>query len=293
MFELKHKMRIAICVFGCVTIPKYCLQVLKIQETWGRRCEEKYNIPVFYFVGEERVVGLDFPGTFRFPDRIIYLPNVKNDYLSASYKQNLGIKYILDNHPDVDFVYVCGTDTYLNIDGLANLLAFVDPNEKICIGGHSNGFPNHEFRFDQYLKSKWVDHPIKSIDNDTIDFFYGGAGFVLTKAMLNAIYPFLATMTDDWVENCTQKNKTDSNGTCDVCIAHYVYCLGGKYVKYFYRFYECNYRGIIDISKRYGYPRYCVCCQKHIQPHNIISCHNMSLEDFDNFTKLLNDLRTT
>ena len=338
-------MHIAICVFGCITVPQYCLQISKIQETWGRRCEEQYQIPVYFFLGEEKVIGLDYPGTFRYPHRLIYMPGILNDYLSASYKQNLGIKYIMDNNPDIDFVYVCGTDTYLNIDALVKFLAFFDSTQRLCIGGHSNYFPHHEFKFDQYLKEKFQDHPIRpdagatkggqvcvatgrerketcpfgsdlsepdsvrngddagrdgtcsvssriqSIDGDNIEFFYGGAGFVLTKAMLSELYPFLETMTDDWIANCKVKNKNDSYGTCDVCIAYYIHCLGGKYAKFYYRFFECNYRGIIDVSKRFGYPRYCICCEKFIKPHDIISCHNMSLEDSDKFTRILHEIR--
>ena len=282
--------KIAICVFGCVTIPKYCLQLLKIQETWAKRAEEIHNIPVYYFLGEEQIVGLDHSEVFQFPSRVIYLPGIKNDYLSASYKQNLGIKYILDHHPDIDFVFVCGTDTYLNIDSLLNFLSFMNPQEKLYIGGHYDNFDNTPSQFDTYLSTMYNQENIptfKPLENPVLRFFLGGAGFVLSRGMMDSLHPFLETMTDIWLANCNQTNTTQFDPACDVCISFYIHCLGGKIIQYFHRFYECNHIGIINISKLFGYNRIYHCCHDHIHCSNIISCHNMSLDDFDNFTTIL------
>ena len=134
-------MKVAVCVFGCITMPKYCLQVLKIQETWGKRAEETHGVPVYYFLGEERLPGLNHPELWRTSTRLVFLPGVGNDYQSASFKQNRGIKYILDHHPEVEFVFVCGTDTFLNIDALLRLLTFMHPDEKLYIGGHHGIIP--------------------------------------------------------------------------------------------------------------------------------------------------------
>lgn len=288
--------KIAICVFGCISIQKYCLQLLKIQETWARRAEEIHNIPVYYFVGEEQIPGLDHPDVFQFPERIIYLPGVQNDYLSASYKQNLGLKYIMDHEPDVDFVFVCGTDTYLNIDSLIHFLSFMNPQEKLYIGGHYDNFNNAQPQFDSVLSE--TDDTINrmniygsTISNNVLQFFLGGAGFVLSRGILDGLYPFLETMTDVWIANCHRTKTTEFLPACDVCLAYYIYGLGGRRSTYFHRFYECNYRGIINISRLFGYNRICYCCHDHIQLANVISCHNMSLEDFDQFTNILRDNR--
>jgi hypothetical protein len=292
--------KIAICVFGCITIPKYCLQLLKIQETWAKRAEEIHNIPVYYFVGEEQITGLDHPEVFQFPSRIIYLPGIKNDYLSASYKQNLGIKYILDNNPDIDFVFVCGTDTYLNIDSLIHFLSFMNPQEKLYIGGHYDNFDNTPSQFDKYISNIYDvsatnssglsnEATFKPLDSHVLRFFLGGAGFVLSRGMMDSLYPFLESMTDVWLSNCNQTNTKQFDPACDVCLSFYIHCLGGKFIQYFHRFYECNHIGIINISKLFGYNRIYHCCHDHIHCSNIISCHNMSLNDFDNFTTILRE----
>ena len=96
-----------ICVFGCHTIDKYKQQIKKINETWGKKCESYSNIKLLYYLGGER--------TDEFSDsRYIYLPNITNDYLSASYKQFLGLKQVYENF-NTKFIICCGTDTYLNI----------------------------------------------------------------------------------------------------------------------------------------------------------------------------------
>jgi hypothetical protein len=278
-------MKIVICVFACIIHPFYCHQVLKIQETWGRQCEDIYNIPVYYFVGEDRMDGIDT--ILRYPHRIIYLQGVKNDYLSASYKQNLGIKYILDYEPNVEFVYVCGTDTYLVIDRLIPFLKFFDPTYKLCIGGHYNIFDNRMIQFDQHLRD--VLGITSLFIGDSLEFFYGGAGFILTKGLLSLLYIHLEKMTDQWLLNV----PSQFSGACDVCLAYYVTCLGGKLVRYYSRFYECNYKGFIDISHKIGYDCLYECCNNSIRICDIISCHNMSLNDFDNLYRLLGSSNTS
>ena len=103
--------KIIIAVFGCDTIDKYKQQILKIEETWGATAK-KNNILVLFFLGEEKILsGYQY----------IHLPGIKNDYLSASYKQNLGVKYIHDNF-EYKYILFCGSDTFLCIHNLLNFL---------------------------------------------------------------------------------------------------------------------------------------------------------------------------
>ena len=281
--------RVVICVFGCITLPQYCLQLLKLQETWGRRAEEVCDVPVYYFVGEEHIVGLDHPEVFRYPHRMIYLPGVANDYLSASYKQNLGLAYLHSHGLAGDFVFVCGTDTFINIDALVRFLTFFDPQERLYIGGHHDHFNNHQLQFDRHLLTMYPDAGLTPLPRDDIQFHLGGAGFVLSRGMVSALAPFLPTMTDVWITQCQQAHQEAYIPTCDVCLAIYIYCLGGKSVRYFHRFYECNFQGMVNLTKMYGYPRFYHCCNHRIQARDIISCHNMSLGDFDHFTNILDE----
>src|SRR5579864_507725 len=94
---------LVICVFGCVTIEKYKQELLKIVETWGKHAKER-NVKVLYFLGEEQMdmTGKDHGSNLGVSDAIgenfIYMKGVTNDKLSASYKQNLGLKYIYEKY---------------------------------------------------------------------------------------------------------------------------------------------------------------------------------------------------
>ena len=59
---------------------------------------------------------------------------ISNDYLSASYKQNLGLKYVYERI-NPKFVYCCGTDTYIFIDRLLEYIKKLNYNDMLYIGG--------------------------------------------------------------------------------------------------------------------------------------------------------------
>jgi len=75
--------KLIINIFGCPTIEKYKNQILKINETWGKKALS-LGVKVIFFFGEEKT---DLIG-----DNYIYLPTLKNDYNSAPWKQYLGLK---------------------------------------------------------------------------------------------------------------------------------------------------------------------------------------------------------
>ena len=76
-------------VFGCDTIEKYRNEILKIEETYGQIIYNNPRMKLLFFLGEE--VVLEGP-------QYIHLPGVKNDYLSASYKQWYGLQYAMSNY---------------------------------------------------------------------------------------------------------------------------------------------------------------------------------------------------
>jgi hypothetical protein len=98
--------------------------------------KRKYYYKVLFFLGEEKtdLVSEDY----------IYLDGVQNDYLSASFKQNLGLKYIYENY-ECKYVYIAGTDTYVVIDNLVKYLENCDPKQNISIGaGTTRRIENRE-----------------------------------------------------------------------------------------------------------------------------------------------------
>uniref|UniRef100_A0A6C0F4Y5 Fringe-like glycosyltransferase domain-containing protein n=1 Tax=viral metagenome TaxID=1070528 RepID=A0A6C0F4Y5_9ZZZZ len=245
--DTKEHIKLAICIYACATIPKYKDQILKMNETWINDAKSK-NIHVFYFLGEEQT---DLQGP-----EYIYLSNILNDYQSASYKQNLGLKYICDNY-DADFIFCCGTDTFVNIEKMVNLLQEYDPEDKLYIGGHGA-----EASFVKYYHS-------------------GGAGFILSKAALLSLYSHFENMVESWISICNNNNSVYLYPSCDVCIGYYAKLLELKIIVDDNSFFGCNYRGYFDSNKQ-------KCCGENIKMQQLVSCHFMTLEDFDNFYKILN-----
>ena len=107
---------IIFCIFGCDTIDKYRKEILKIKETWGKApkapCEKDLENKILFFLGEKGPLH---------DDDCIHLENVENDYLSASYKQYGGLKYIYENY-NFNYIFICGTDTFVLMDNLINYI---------------------------------------------------------------------------------------------------------------------------------------------------------------------------
>jgi len=254
----KEHIELAICIYACATIPKYKDQILKMNETWIKDAKNK-NVRFFYFLGEEQT-NLQGP-------EYIYLPGVLNDYKSASYKQNLGLKYICDNY-DVDFIFCCGTDTFVNIPKLLGLIKEYNPKEKLYIGGHGSKTRIHEY------------------------FHDGGPGFILSNGALSVLYQYFEKMVETWTVLCKEYEDTHEMqgdnfyNACDVCIAYYSNILECKTITRDEHFFGCNYKGQYQYQPHLAVG---ICCGQNIVVENIVGCHLMSLQDFDNFYKILNE----
>ena len=120
-----------ILVYACYTLDKYKKQIEIINSTWGKKCEAFKNIKIVYFLGEETEPGFNDTNYINY----VNLVGVKNDYLSASYKQFLGMKYIYENYK-TKFIICIGTDTYLNIPKLISYIHKLDYTKSLYIGGH-------------------------------------------------------------------------------------------------------------------------------------------------------------
>lgn len=239
---------LVICVYACDTISKYKTQIYKMNEVYDNVLKEYPNIKLIYFLGEEKT---DLIG-----EKYVNLPNVNNDYLSASYKQFLGLKYIYENYK-TKFVICIGTDTYINIKKLDLFLKNFDYNENLYIGGHGDK---------------------RNLGTSEVYFHSGGPGFIITKTCLEKIYPKLKCFVDEWIELCKNNNIQYLIPACDVAIAYLVNLseISCKTINCGIEsiFAHCNFRGL-------------PCCRNIINIKNIISCHNMSLSDFDEFTEIL------
>lgn len=237
--------KLIICIFGCVTIDKYRNQIKKIKETYEKYCNK--DVKMLFFLGENKYANYH-------EDNFIYLPNIGDDYISASYKQQLGLKYIHDNY-NPDFVLCCGTDTFINIPKLLLFIEKFDRNKNLYIGGHGCH---------------------RNISGKSYYFHSGGPGFIISNECLKKLYPYLNNLTDNWTKICKDSGIDNLIPACDVAISYFLqYYVHTDVIKTNdLSFIHCNHR---------GYP----CHVNKIIMKDIISCHSMSLKDFDEFNNIL------
>jgi hypothetical protein len=201
------------------------------------------NITLLYFLGGE-------PSPEFIGNHYVYNSNIQNDYLSASYKQWYGLQYIYETYKP-KFVLCCGTDTYINIPKLVNYLKSLNYTENLYIGGHGC-------------------HRI--IDGKSIYFHSGGPGFILTLPTLEKIYPLLSTIMNTWIDICKNNNIKDLIPASDVAMGYFSQhnSINSQIIKVD-GFFHCN---IWGLPCRHKEP---------MDMQKIISCHSMSLNDFDIF----------
>jgi hypothetical protein len=293
-------MEIIICIFGCISVEKYATQIVKIIETWGEDAV-RYNIKYFIFLGEadkDSLSSLNFK-EITHKDKFVFLKGVGNDYASAGYKQNLGLKYIYEHHPTLDYVFVCGTDTFVNISKLHWFLsnlhdAIYTPATEIY--QHLQRKPRYDkFANDEgrgicfeYLKRTDAlyigGHSCdRVINGENISFHLGGAGFILNRVSLKKIYPYLGTMVEEWKK--LNGGVAEYDDACDLCIGFFANVLDFVFLQYWYYFADCCFRGL----KRSAFDEdeYYVCCDSRVRHCDIISCHNMNSADIDEFIEIL------
>lgn len=226
-------MKIAFCIFACATQARYKEELLGILHTWGERAAKLGHI-IYYFLGEEQT---EFKG-----DQFIYLPGVSNDYASASHKQNRGLKMIYEKHRDeYDFVYVCGTDTYVNIENLIALMEKYDTNDPFILGG---------------------DGGYRTIADKEVYFNSGGPGTVLSRRSMELLYPLFENMFERWRDLCNT-NNINLVAACDVATAYYGAELGIYPIKEDTKFFHCNFR------------------ESKVDINNVVATHFVRIEDFE------------
>jgi len=241
-----------ILVFACYTVEKYKTQIETINQTWGKKCETYKNIKVLYFIGEEKINNFSDTDTIKY----INLPGVKNDYLSASYKQFLGMKYIYENF-ETKFLICIGTDTYLNIPKLLSFINKFDYTDCLYIGGHGCE---------------------RQVGTKKYYYHSGGPGFIITYNCLKKLYDYLPNLMEDWINTCNINNISYLIPACDVAVSYYLQQtnINAKIINTNdLSFLHCNYIGS-------------PCHINQIDLSNIISCHLMTTYDFYNFTNILN-----
>ena len=159
----------------------------------------------------------------------------------------LGIKYIHDNY-QYKFLYCIGSDTFVNVQNLLELLNKYNYLNGLYIGGHGD---------------------IRYIQNKPIYFHSGGSGFILSNKSVYIIYSKLITIKNEWLLIDYQLKDA-----CDVCIGYLMY--NNQYIEIIKLddlFFGCN---ILRPCRDK--------CKNH-KINNIISTHYVLLNDFDSLFK--------
>jgi hypothetical protein len=106
-------------------------------------------------------------------------------------------------------------------------------------------------------------------------FHSGGPGFLLSFDGVKQLYPLLDGLMDNWKIVCERNNVVETlYPACDVAISYYLQTRTNMNIVKVDGFSHCNY---------VGHP----CHPGQIDITKIISCHLMSLEDFEMFTQIL------
>jgi hypothetical protein len=192
---MKEKFKLGIVIFACDKIDKYREQIRVLNQTWVKKANEYSDIKTLFFIGEQPTK--EFKG-----DSYINLKGVNDDYFSVTHKQYEGIKYFYDNY-DCDFIYCCGTDTYINIPKLYKYLDNFNPNEKLYIGG--NGC-------------------YRTIDDKSYYYHSGGPGFIISRETTKELVPLINNnIIDEWFNKCDITPEImPLKVACDVSLSYYV-----------------------------------------------------------------------
>ncbi len=239
--EDDKKIPMAIVIFGCATIPKYKQEILTIQETWGLDAK-RAGIPYYFILGEE-------PTDLQCPE-FIYLTGVDNTYESAKYKQFLGHLEICKRH-NPDIVFICGTDTFVNIPKLIQASQTFNPEVPYLIG--NDGFHKQFGPLDA-------------------DFLSGGGGLLTTRAANRLLIPYCLAVCQSWTDACTIF-RSDLSAASDVILSFLAHYLKISFVQV-YSFYHVSWKSVDAV-------------QGPIRIKDITTCHMMSRQDCLEFYEVL------
>jgi hypothetical protein len=173
------------------------------------------------------------------------------------------MKYIYENY-DAKFVFICGSDTFVNCHTILPYIRSLDSEKLLYIGGHGD---------------------TRIIGGKQIYYHSGGAGFIVSRGVMKKIYGGLYNITNRWYMLCKETGCNVLSDACDITIAYYLQQMGDiEIVKSVY-FYGCNYRGHANNNT-------IKCCNIACKPYEIITCHNMTPDDFDDYHAILEFIYT-
>ncbi len=124
-------------------------------------------------------------GGYKSKDELISLGNIGENYKSAFLKQQLGLKFMYRNNPNLDWYSIVGCDTILFKERLVAELSKLDANQDLFVGTYYNDY---------------------SIENVKFTSIHGGPGFYLSNSLMKKVYPIIDEFNIEWY-NKSQSGK--------------------------------------------------------------------------------------
>lgn len=242
---------LVIGLLACCTKEKYQNQIKACLRTWMNNTTQTN---IYFLNGESCGLGKECAPS-------IHLKGVADDYYSASLKQWYGLKELYQRHPQSKYYYIAGTDTYIRIEKVLNILKSFNPKKMIYFGGHGDD---------------------RLINAEKVYFHSGGSGFILSNPVMAVIDQLILGWIKEW-ENLTV--NSDLRPACDVALAYFLkkYTQTETIVSDTFR--GCNWRG-------YGQNKTFKCCSQDTNLETVYVCHFMEPEDMDRYDHFLKDEMT-
>lgn len=157
-------------------------RALSVQKTWLRSFAKGYLVG-----GYAKDSGL----------KMINLPNIGEDYFSATPKQFLGLKAIYEKYSDAKWFYVLGCDGYVYTQNLCDALSNFDWTQDLYVGGN-------------FLKRTVLD----------TEFFFpaGGPGFAMSNSLVKKLIPHIEYILKD----IPNHHLFYEEGACDAAMGYYL-----------------------------------------------------------------------
>lgn len=234
--------KLSVCVMSTLANDKYKSQIMGCRETWGKQAEEK-DIIVRYFCGNIKDENFSF---------VTHLDNVGDDYYSATLKQYYGLKYLLKQHPS-EFYLIIGTDTYININRVLQMLDKYNYKNSLIIGGYGQ---------------------TRNIFGYNVFFSLGGGGIFLSHSALKQLAPLFDQLLIDWEIETNKSGYQYLKPACDVSLYHLAWREGITQVIE-RDIYSCSWAGYFYNNSNIISNNFC----GKINVETMISCHFMERED--------------
>jgi hypothetical protein len=245
--------RVGFAIFGCLTIPKYKQQVVDVYSTWASTAIKR-GCPVKFFVG-------DIPDDSELDPQLLELcVNVGygDSYLSATYKQWVGLCHLYECLDPCNFYFTAGTDTFVCVDRFLSFLKSYIQKEPLLIGSGN---------------------AVAQIASIEYSYFSGGAGLCLNRKALTFILPHIGDFLS-WYLDAAAVPVQDRDGV----IRNHMFACDLQLVVL------CQNQGVelvqISESLMLGSGNH---KSAFLDKAKFLTCHHMSHEDFYDVQSVLTD----